>query len=300
MAELVIMRGLPGAGKTVWATHWTKAAPQRVRLSRDDLRETLYNVQGIGTPEQEQAITGILHAQCRAYLTNGISVVIDATNLRTKHARDYATIAHEAGVPYTVQDVTTGPGECVLNDRFRRDRGGRYVGSAVIEDMAKRFMHRPEILPRIKERVDVKPYTVPEGDFVARAYIVDIDGTLAHMTGRSPYDWDRVHEDAVAEDVRHLVQTLFENHIIVVMSGRSEDCRGVTETWLRDNDIPFDELHMRPSGDTRPDTVVKHELFNEFVRHEYEVLGSIDDRVSVVQLWRDLGLTCYQVADGDF
>lgn len=295
MTELVIMRGLPGSGKTVWATHWTKAAPQRIRLSRDDMREQFYNTEGVGTPEQEQAITAMLHAQCRSYLANGISVVIDATNLRTRHAREYATIAHELGIPYTVQDITTGPGECVLNDRFRRDRGGRYVGPDVIEDMAKRFMHRPEILPRTKERVDVEPYTVPEGDFIAGAYIIDIDGTLAHMTGRSPFEWERVNEDAVDEGVKHLVEALYEKHIIIVMSGRDEGCRDVTETWLRENNVPFDDLHMRPAGDTRPDTVVKYELFNKYVRDEYEVFGAVDDRISVCELWHDLGIPLYKV-----
>lgn len=300
MVELIIMRGLPGSGKTVWATRWQKEAPQRVRLSRDDLRESLYGVQGVATDEQEQAITGILHAQCRSYLANGVSVVIDATNLRTRHAREYATIAHELDVPYTVQDVNTGVSECVLNDMFRRDRGGRHVGSEVIEDMGRRFMHRPAILPRIKERVDVEPYKAPDGEFVASAYIVDIDGTLAHMTGRSPYEWERVNEDSVDEDVKHLVESLFETHIIIIMSGRDEGCRDVTETWLRDNNIPFDDLHMRPAGDTRPDTVVKYELFNKYVRDDLNVVGVIDDRRQVVDMWRDLGLTCYQVADGNF
>ena len=57
---------------------------------------------------------------------------------------------------------------------------------------------------------------------------------------------------------------------------------------------------MRDTGDGRPDNVVKLEIFDREVRERYNVVGVFDDRNKVVSMWRSLGLTVFQVADGDF
>jgi len=84
------------------------------------------------------------------------------------------------------------------------------------------------------------------------------------------------------------------------MSGRSDECRNETYQWLRENDVPFDELYMRAADDKRQDWKVKYDLFNEHVRGKYNVVGVFDDRDQVVKLWREMGLTCFQVAPGLF
>lgn len=61
------------------------------------------------------------------------------------------------------------------------------------------------------------------------------------------------------------------------------------------------ELHMRRTGDERPDAVVKRELFERCVQPAYDVVAVFDDRNSVVAMWREeLGLTVFQVAEGNF
>jgi hypothetical protein len=62
---------------------------------------------------------------------------------------------------------------------------------------------------------------------------------------------------------------------------------------------PF-QLLMRPLGDNRPDEIVKEEMYELHIRGKYNVALVLDDRQKVVDLWRRLGLTCLQVADGDF
>ncbi len=58
---------------------------------------------------------------------------------------------------------------------------------------------------------------------------------------------------------------------------------------------------MRKAGDYRDDVVVKREWLSEIEPPEFSRLTAVfDDRDRVVQMWRDAGVPCFQVADGDF
>ena len=57
---------------------------------------------------------------------------------------------------------------------------------------------------------------------------------------------------------------------------------------------------MRATGDQRRDSIVKLEIFDQEIRDRYHVIGVFDDRQQVVRMWRALGLTVFQVAEGDF
>ena len=143
-----------------------------------------------------------------------------------------------------------------------------------------------------------------------KTWICDIDGTVAIMGDRGPFDWSRVGEDKPNEPVVRIVQALMlSGDWIVFMSGRMEQSRQQTELWLDANiSMPlsfinlrgWDDPFMRADDDYRPDAVVKRELYETHVLGNYDIVGVIDDRGSVVRMWRELGLTCLQVADGDF
>jgi hypothetical protein len=71
--------------------------------------------------------------------------------------------------------------------------------------------------------------------------------------------------------------------------------------WIAEHiGVAGEALLMRPSGDSRPDSVVKRELYERYVAPRHTVTAVLDDRNAVVRMWRDLGLTVLQVADGDF
>lgn len=134
-----------------------------------------------------------------------------------------------------------------------------------------------------------------------KAIIVDIDGTLALKGDRSPFDWMRVGEDKVNEPIKWLVRSFKPTVAIIVFSGRDSVCRDITEKWLGENGIPYKDLFMRPEGDMRKDSIVKKELYDKYVKGNYEVAFVLDDRNQVVDMWRnELGLTCLQVAEGNF
>lgn len=134
-----------------------------------------------------------------------------------------------------------------------------------------------------------------------KAIICDIDGTLADMGKRKPYDFDKVDQDQVKHATAEAVR-VFHNagYRIILFSGREDSSKIKTLSWLKQNDIPFHELYMRKSRDMRKDAVIKKELYEAHVLNRYDVLLVLDDRDQVVKMWRDLGLTCFQVDYGNF
>ena len=133
-----------------------------------------------------------------------------------------------------------------------------------------------------------------------KAIIVDIDGTLAHMQGRSPYDYTQVHTDAIDLVIRDIVNRYSDTHVVLIVSGRKDECYEATLDWLIDNQITYRKLYMRPSDDKREDSVLKREIYEQEILPNYEVDFVLDDRNRVVKMWREIGLKCLQVADGDF
>ncbi len=148
---------------------------------------------------------------------------------------------------------------------------------------------------------DVALYRPPPD--AAEALLVDLDGTvcLREKGGRGPYDEERVGEDLVNVPVVRAVKALREQeHLKVIgLSGRKESCRRQSEAWLGLH-VPglFDELYMRAVGDTRKDWMVKAEIFDLHIRNRFRIFGVFDDREQVVKMWRAIGLTVFQVAEG--
>jgi hypothetical protein len=57
---------------------------------------------------------------------------------------------------------------------------------------------------------------------------------------------------------------------------------------------------MRHTKDLRKDSIVKGEIYDSVIAPNYNVFFVLDDRNQVVDFWRSKGLTCFQVAPGDF
>lgn len=137
-----------------------------------------------------------------------------------------------------------------------------------------------------------------------KLWISDVDGTVALMDGRSPYEWNRVCEDKPNEPVLEVIRAMIRwGHDFGFVSGRMEQCRADTKDWLHDNlGIPYASfaLWMRRDGDMRPDEIIKREIYETEIAPYYEVMGVFDDRAKVVAMWRSLGLTCLAVAEGNF
>lgn len=142
------------------------------------------------------------------------------------------------------------------------------------------------------------------------AIIVDLDGTLADIRVRLKHiegddkNWKKfnasIETDELHEWCREIVNRMARDHMIVIVSGRVETLREETEKWLTKFDVRWDHLYMRSKGDMRPDQIMKLDIYEKCIRDEFKVLFVLDDRSKVVNMWRDLGLTCLQCAPGDF
>lgn len=311
MATLFITRGLPASGKSTWARKQlaSRELGSIARLNRDDLRRM-----GLD-PEYrrpvyhaERRISTIRDAALGALLAAGCDVIVDDTNLRAKYVRELLAIASKADADVKCVDFLDVPlDECIRRDAERS--GAEQVGEEVIRKMHGQFLAQlnggPMPIPEVTAAAapQARPYSPIPG--MPKAVLCDLDGTLA-LLDRSPYDETKVITDrpnkAVIETLRALIDA---GHIPVFMSGRTEACRADTATWLIEHVCPEmvrcpPELHMRAAGDTRPDHVVKLELFDARVRDRWDVRLVLDDRDSVVALWRSMGLTCLQVAPGAF
>lgn len=145
---------------------------------------------------------------------------------------------------------------------------------------------------------------------MTKTAIFDIDGTLAdtahrlHHIKAKPPNWDAFFaecvNDPVIEPVRELAQVLTaQGYKIILVSGRTDKVREQTEAWLADNGVPYQELHMRAEGDYRQDFIVKAEILDAILAEGHEIAFVVDDRPSVVAMWRERGLTCLQCRDWD-
>lgn len=299
MPDIVCMRGLPGSGKSTVAK--TLFVPRGfVRVSRDDLRQSLFNGSGILSREQEEMITSVERDTASRALRCGKSVVVDAMHLRTSYLRSWNRLALDHGAGFSVHDVHTPVNVCVARDSVR----SRSVGEKVIRDLAQKF-YRHETFPEYTPLVEEPVATYQARPNAPQRIIVDIDGTVALMNGRSPYAWDRVGEDVPNKPVIELVNLLLSIGVhVLFVSGRDGSCMPQTRHWLEEN-LTYGhehrwELFMREAGDNRADNIVKREIFDREIRDNYNINFVLDDRDQVVKMWRSLGLTCLQVAEGAF
>lgn len=304
MTTLRITRGLPASGKTTFATKWVARSPRtRARVNRDDLRDMLFGTRTGLSPEQEDTVTTASQTLVRAHLKSGLDVIVDDTHLRPKYIRPWQEIAQTSGAALEIQEFPVDVETAISRDSVREHS----VGETVIHALADKYLPKGQFLPTPTtppaDQSLSQEYVPPES--APSAIIVDLDGTLAWMNDRGPFDWDRVGDDDPNNDVIDVVAALSKDvDHVVFMSGRDEVCRAATTGWLQAHlggrVHATSSLHMRPAGDYRKDSVVKTELFDTHVRQKYRVVVVLDDRQQVVDMWRAMGLTCLQVAPGDF
>lgn len=141
--------------------------------------------------------------------------------------------------------------------------------------------------------------------------LCDIDGTVAdlshrrHFVANQPKNWKAfnatLHLDKPINDIIDIVNKVFwAGGKVVMCSGREEVYKAITKDWLWHNGVLFHDIYMRAEKDFRDDGQVKRELLYQIRKDYGEPDLVLDDRDRVVKMWREEGVRCVQVAEGDF
>lgn len=277
MAKLVMCKGLPASGKSTYAREFVVKSGNAARINRDDLRAMLFD--SVWTGKRESAVVDVEKAIAQVLLKNKMVPVVDDTNLTEKHKDMWSGFAkaHDAEFANITFDVSLET--CIARDRNRE----KSVGAAVIYRMAL----NAEMID-----FDEKPII-----------ICDIDGTLAcgkhregHLAGERK-DWKTYYSflslDRPIDLVVRWVRELAKTHTICLVSGRPDTYQRQTIDWLSVMGVPYDYIFMRGGGDTRPDTEVKKNILDKMPKEKIEFV--LDDRPSVVRMWKAEGLTVFPV-----
>jgi predicted kinase len=288
--------GVPGSGKSTFALKLIKSDARYVRVNRDDIRKMIKDAPLL-EPKLEDLVTQIQNDAMVNALVSGNNVIVDNTHCRLEHLEEAVELARQ----YSNVDFKYFPIEVDL--AMERDAARpNPVGRAVIERMHKRlsgwignFDHRGGLAA--KPRPIILGGGNPE---LPEAVMFDIDGTLAHMQGRSPFDWQRVFEDSpnpiVIEQAKYHKE---KGRRLILLSGRDEECRQITLDWMEFHGIVPDDLFMRPRGSFEKDSIVKRRIYETEILGKYNVMAVYDDRLQVIEMWNKLGLFVFNVNQGN-
>ena len=309
MSKVYIFRGVPASGKSTEAIRRAEADPKNVvRVNRDDIRMLMfgeYHFSDESANDKENAVTQTENALIKSAIVAGKDVIVDSTNLNKQTVKRILRIAGTYFAEVEFVDFEVSYQDAVGWDWLR----GKRVGEKVINRFFQKHkidevtgkLPEPPTVPSLMD-VEFQPYVEPSDDaYRGDCVLVDIDGTIAHMTGRSPYDYSRVSEDSVDEHLSVLIRDLHRaDYKIIFFTGRKSDSHDDTLAWLEAEfgDFEFD-LYMRPADDERPDYVVKYEMFHKYIQGKYRVHLVLDDRLQVCRMWHKLGVKVLRVGDPD-
>ncbi len=285
-----MMRGLPGSGKSTYAKQLIADNPGAYkRINRDDLRAMFDN--GNTNDGNEKFIKKVCDMLIIKALEEGKHVIVDDTNLSEKNETRVKQLVHEFNkqhndsVTVEIVEMDTPLEESLLRDSKRE----KPVGEKVIKQMHRQF-YKPEL--KYLEQDALLP----------KAIMCDLDGTLAILSKRGPFEELLCEKDDLNVPVANtLINYAKLNYKIILLSGRKDIAHVQTTNWLATHKIPYDMLIMRQADDSRKDAIIKRELYDRHIAGKYFIEFVLDDRNQVVDMWRnELGLPCFQVYYGDF
>ena len=128
-----------------------------------------------------------------------------------------------------------------------------------------------------------------------KAIICDLDGTLCLFKHhRGPYDASKCSDDLPNKVVISILKRFQRTHTLIFVSERSSEYREQTEGWIYKHVKPKNRcrLFMREEGDNRRDSIVKQEIFDNYIKGDYDIFFVLDDRNQVVDMWRSNGFVC--------
>jgi hydroxymethylpyrimidine pyrophosphatase-like HAD family hydrolase len=143
-----------------------------------------------------------------------------------------------------------------------------------------------------------------------RVVIFDYDGTLSDGTHRLhllpikdqhltetwiPFNAACV-DDTPIQDTIDVMNAMYDaGFYVIILTGRSDHVYDESVKWLKDNGARYHHIEMRKQTDNRKDTVIKEEYLRSIGLEN--IVAAWDDSPNVIEHFRMLGLTVYQVCD---
>lgn len=277
MPKVLILQGLPASGKSTFAKKLVLEDRRWKRINKDDLRLMIHD--GKWTSKKERDIIQVRNILLKQFLGEGKNVIIDDTNFHPSHIRDITLQAQAMNAEVEVKLFSVPLDVAIKRDLLRPNS----VGKDVIVEMYNKYV-LPTVFPKVTQDRTLK-----------NAVIFDVDGTLATMSGRSPFDVEKVVTDDLNGNIHELVE-IFRNagKEIIICSGRKIAASAGTVMWLEKHSIEYSELYMRENDDNRGDDIVKREMLERIIK-KYHVDFVVDDRPRVVRMWKASGLSVLNV-----
>lgn len=276
--KCIITRGISTSGKTTFAK--TLADQGWMDINRDWIR---FNIVAPGsdwstyrfTNKREREVSEIQTQMIMDAYSKERDIIISDTNLDDGRLAKLVEFLEDLDI-----DVEVKLFPVTLEEAYRRDTlRANGVGHQVIY---KQYLRWLDIVGRQRYTPDT---TQP------KAVIFDVDGTLAQLQNRGPFEWEKVGQDKCREVIADIARGFdAQGYTILVVSGRDGSCYDETKQWLIDMEIPFFYTFMREEGDNRKDSIVKEEIFFDLIAEHWNVVAVVDDRPQVVRLWHELGI----------
>lgn len=293
MKELILTVGMSCSGKTTWAEDFVRNRCDWVNLNRDDVRFNTFThgkrdwTRYKFNNKNEKRVTAIIDGFSEEAVAQGCNIIVSDTNLNEKTRNKWKAFAGQHGYNYYEKVFP-------IEWEESRKRNQQREGGVSESVLWSQYLRMNDYLGRrTYQGTPNKP----------NAVIVDLDGTIADMKGvRKPFEWEKVGNDNPRQLVIDMLYGITDTGVIpVFLSGRDGCCVKETSDWVHEHvmyGVPF-HLFMREPNDYRKDKIVKEEIFWKYVANNFNVVGAIDDRASVLQLWRELGINNIIDVSGD-
>lgn len=289
MTKLLILQGVPASGKSTYS----KSLDPKVwtRVNRDDLRRMFG---GYMEKNREAFVEYIEKRIITAALEDDRNVCVDDTNLNPGTIKIWKEIAEKYNAQIEFKEFKIS-----LKEALERDAQREFpVGRKVIEGFFKKYY--PNEYKEHFTDARLKDGSNEMEESKMDVVLCDLDGTIALHNGRNAFEYDKIHTDILNKRLDRILVQL--DIPVIFLSGRegTDVAKKQTLEWLSKNGYGDCLLYMRNKGDYRPDEVIKKEIYETFIKPNYNVVTVFDDRDKVVKMWRELGLMCCQVNEGDF
>ena len=297
MKNIKLLIGVSGSGKSTYSHELWKTNPSEfVIINRDKIRELLFGYtesdihnyyQRNDIVKLERKVTKYEDTLIYEALEENKTVILDATHLEKKYIE-----RHEYwNVPIELIWFDTSLDEAIERDSVR----SRKVGKDIITKQYNKYIN----LKKSFEHYKFIPYNIKYDLNLPHCILYDIDGTIAQMHNRGPFEWNKVKEDYMIYSVVSTIDWLSDldsknRPTVILCTGRDGVALQDTIEWLNSNEIYYDDIMIRNEKDMRPDWVVKEEMWKN-ISKQYNIIAMYDDRLQVVRRARALGLKVFNV-----